>query len=157
MIELVKDGETEFPTITFCNMQICGFKDYNASKYFDEYIVEESRKQTNAKQILDEKLRKNNTKTSFFLAREIFLRKYNDSELTRILNRNTAVVSDMLLSCTFDGVECGAKDFEFFPMGEFQKCYKFNANVKAIQRAKKYKKNHGLRLELFIGNQQDCK
>ena len=155
--ELVKDGETEFPTITICNMQICGFKDYNATLYFEEHAAEESEKNPNAKEILEEKLRRNKTKSSFFLAREIFLHEYNYSELTRIMSRNTAHMSDMLIRCAFDGVDCGPGDFEFLALGEFSKCYKFNSNAHANKRAKKYKKNNGLRLELYIGNQEECK
>ena len=35
----------------------------------------------------------------------------------------------MLLSCRFDDEECSEADFEFFQMGEFSKCYKFNSGI----------------------------
>lgn len=80
-------------------------------------------------QIIDEKLQKNNTKTSFFSAKEIFLRKYEETQLIKILSKNKTSMQSMLLSCRFDDEECSEADFEFFQMGEFSKCYKFNSGI----------------------------
>ena len=87
-IEIVRETEFEFPTVTFCNLQICGFKDYDFSAYLKKYKQDEQEKfGASQDAIIDNKLRTDNTKTTLFSAKEVFLRKYEDSELTRILNK----------------------------------------------------------------------
>ena len=77
LIVLEREAEFEFPTITFCNLQICGFNDYDFAKYLEKYKQEEQNKfGTSQNDIIDKKLREDNTKTSFFLAKEIFLRSF---------------------------------------------------------------------------------
>lgn len=130
IVEITNDQEFEFPTLTFCNLQICGFKDYDFQSYLKKYKQDENEKfGFDQGQIIDEKLKKNNTKTSFFSAKEIFLRKYDETQLINILNKNKTSVRSMLLSCRFGEDECDENDFEFFQMGEFSKCYKFNSGV----------------------------
>jgi hypothetical protein len=112
---------------------------------------------------IEEKLKRNNTKTSFFSAKEVFLRKYDDRELIRILNRNKTSVKGMLLSCKFGDGYCNENDFEFFQMGEFQKCWKFNSgnsfDGKAvdIKKSKRFGKNNGLQMQLYVGSQEECR
>ena len=162
-VKLIQADELEFPTITFCNLQICGFKDYNYKKYLKIYTDEENLKfQQDQNKTIEEKLKRNSTKTSFFSAKEIFLRKYNDTDLIRILSRNKTSINTMLIECEFNGKKCGEQDFEFFTMGEFQKCYKFNSGkffngtTSYVRKTNKFGQKSGLRLELFIGNQKDC-
>ena len=157
MLQLDTESSIRFPSITFCNLQICGFVEYDFNAYFNSYKQEEEKKQQNASNMLDEKLRRDKASSNLFLAKEIFLRRYEEKELTRLLNRNSTTLSDMLLDCKFDGDDCGELDFESFPMGEFQKCYKFNFDQKNVKRSRKYKRDHGLRMELFIGNPDKCK
>lgn len=128
VIEITNEQEFEFPTLTFCNLQICGFKDYDFQSYLKKYKQDENEKfGFDQGPIIDEKLRKNNTKTSFFSAKEIFLRKYDETQLIKILSKNKTSVNTMLLSCRFGENKCNESDFEFFQMGEFSKCYKFNS------------------------------
>lgn len=61
---------------------------------------------SNQDSIIEDKLRKNNTKTSFFQAKEVFLRKYDDDSLTNVLNKNASFINEMLLSCTIDQKPC---------------------------------------------------
>ena len=93
----------------------------------------------------------------------MFLRQYNDQDLNKVLNKNKTSISQMLLSCKYGENEvCTEEDFEFTMIGEFQKCYKFNSgklldDSKAKpKRANTNKKNNGLQLELYIGNQLEC-
>jgi hypothetical protein len=164
VVEIVNENEFEFPTLTFCNLQICGFKDYDFQSYLKKYKQDEFEKfGTDQASIIDEKLRKNNTKTSFFSAKEIFLRKYDDNELMKILNKNKTSINAMLLSCKFGDGDCREEDFEFFQMGEFSKCYKFNSGLGfsgdalAFKNTTKFGKNYGFRMELYVGSQEECK
>lgn len=163
-IEIVRAKEVEFPTLTFCNLQICGFKDYDYSSYLKKYKQDEEEKfSANQDAEIDKKLREDNTKTSYFSAKEVFLRKYDEKELTKILNKNKTSIKPMLLSCKFDNKWCDENDFEFFQMGEFSKCYKFNSgvdfnnNTYELKKSKRFGKSYGLQMELFIGSQEDCK
>jgi hypothetical protein len=110
VIEIVRENEFEFPTITFCNLQICGFKDYDFSSYLKKYKQDEQEKfGSNQDAQIDYKLRTDNTKTSFFSAKEVFLRKYEDSELMKILNKNKESIKKMLISCKFGDKDCDGK------------------------------------------------
>ena len=82
---------------------------------------------SNQDAIIEDKLRKNNTKTSFFQAKEVFLRKYDDNDLTAVLNKNSTFINEMLLSCKLNEKPCDPEKFEFFQLGEFNKCFKYNS------------------------------
>lgn len=101
-------SKVQFPTVTVCILQICGFSDYDFDKYLDIYKTNEMLKFNENKDAeIENKLRKNRTKTSYFLAREVFLREYNDSELVRILTRNRTSISyapyQQLVRCSLSG------------------------------------------------------
>ena len=182
-------SKIQFPTVTVCILQICGFSDYEFNKYLDIYKKNEREKfNENKDEEIENKLRKNLTKTSFFLAREVFLREYNDSELVRILTRNRTSISyasyQQLVRCSLSGIsfcfflifkivhkckhaflgkKCDEQDFEYFSVGEFQKCYKFNSGFhfngtkRPIDLVDKFGENEGFQLEMYIGNQSECK
>ncbi len=62
----------KFPTITFCNLQICGFSDYDFAKYLQTYKTEETNKfGSSQEEIIMKKLREDYTKTSYFLAKVV--------------------------------------------------------------------------------------
>lgn len=104
-------SKVQFPTVTVCILQICGFSDYDFDKYLDIYKTNENLKFNEKKDAeIENKLRKNRTKTSYFLTREVFLREYNDSELVRILTRNRTSISyapyQQLVRCSLSGNFC---------------------------------------------------
>jgi hypothetical protein len=107
-------------------------------------------------------LRKNQTRTSYYSAQEIFLRKYNDTELEKNLNKSTATIASMMISCQFSGKRCNEKDFDGISIGEFHRCYQFNTNDDNNRAAIKNitgrdGKQGGLQLELFIGDDENCR
>ncbi len=164
VIEIERGNEFDFPTITFCSLQICGFKDYDYSSFLKKYKQDEQEKfGTNQDAAIDNKLRTDNTKTSYFSAKEVFLRKYEDSELMRILNKDKESIKKMLISCRFNGQPCGELDFQYSQMGEFLKCYKFNSGLNfnnvnvAMRKTTRFGENFGLKMELYVGTQDECK
>ena len=87
--------QSKFP---FKPFSLFSFKDYDYSSYLKKYKQDEQDKfGSNQDAIIEDKLRKNNTKTSFFQAKEVFLRKYEDSDLTNVLNKNSSFIKEMLL------------------------------------------------------------
>ena len=140
------------------------FKDYDYSSYLKKYKQDEQDKfGSNQDQIIEDKLRKNNTKTSFFQAKEVFLRKYEDKDLTDVLNKNSTSINEMLISCKLGNKPCNPNDFEFFQLGEFNKCFKFNSGKNGtnepipLEKVDKFGKNNGFKLELYVGSQNECK
>lgn len=166
-LEKSSSETTEFPTVTICNLQICGFKNYKYESQLDQYKASETEKLgTDQSAFVDERLRKNQTKTSFYSAQEIFLRLYNDSELEKNLNKINSSIKSMMLSCRYgdfggDKSDCDETDFKVVPIGEFRKCYQFNSgNESDNQQIKKITgqqgRTGGLQLELYIGDEEDC-
>jgi len=160
--------ETEFPSITICILQVCGFTNYDYNRYLDIYKEREKEKFGYDKsEEIEVKLRKNRTKTSYYLAREVFLREYNDVDLVKILTQNKTTISDsdhqQLIRCTLAGKKCDENDFEYFSVGEFQKCYRFNSgtyfngSTRLIDKVGKFGEANGLELEIYIGNRDQCK
>lgn len=148
--------------VTFCNLQICGFKDYDYSSYLKKYKQDEEDKfGTSQDANIEEKLAKDSTKTSFFSAKEVFLRKYEDTELMKILNqRDNESISKMMVSCEFMGEPCSDDDFQSIQMGEFSKCYRFNGRPNqqgAYKKTTRFGQSFGLRMELYVGTQDECK
>lgn len=61
------------------------------------------------------------------------------------------------------GQQCDEQDFEYFSVGEFQKCYKFNSGtffnktLRPIDQVDKFGESEGFQMEMYIGNQSECK
>ena len=96
LVERVNEADAvEFPTVTICNMQVCGFSGYSFEAYLAVYKTEETKKFGESKDAeIDNKFRTNKTKSNYFLAREIFLRQHLDADLTKILNNDKPNISD---------------------------------------------------------------
>lgn len=78
----------------------------------DQYKANESSKLGfDQSAFIDERLRKNQTRTSYYSAQEIFLRQYNDTDLEKNLNKSNATFDSMLLSCQFGDTKCTGHDF----------------------------------------------
>lgn len=60
---------------------------------------------------------------------------------------------DMLISCTFNHLNCDSSNFSSFISSDYGICYTYNyANERAlVQNTSKVGPNNGLQLELFIG------
>lgn len=155
-------GETNFPTVTVCNLQICGFKDYKYSTILQQYKDNETSKLGwDQSAFIDERLRKNQTKTSYFSAQEMFLRTFNDTELEKNLNRENISIRTMLISCRYGQQKCDENDFSSVAIGEFRKCFKFNHNEKGPGKIRNKTNENGmysgLQLELFLGANENCR
>lgn len=76
---------------------------------------------------------------------------------------NTLTIEDDLITCEYDGNECSHHDFAYFKLDEFQKCYSFNSgrdfngSQTDIRQVRRYGKNYGLHVELFLDVPDNCK
>lgn len=96
-------------------------------------------------------------------------------------------IENDLITCLYDGDECTARDFISFQLDEFHTCYTFNsgrdnsssssssssyssshssfsswptngsATADNIRKVRRYGKNYGLHVELFLGMPETCK
>ena len=170
VVEILRDNDAFFPTVTVCSsLQICGLSDYSFNKYWNLYIQDEFNSSGNLTQ--DEmKIKVNETLTKFstsFISDktvESFLKKYDpQATLREKIQENNKSIRYMVISCQFSSEYCYEMDFEIFPLNYFQRCYKFNSgrnmegNDSKIRKARRYGKNYGLQLELYIGQQEKCK
>lgn len=164
-VELVtEDGEVEFPTITICNLQICGFAEYDYSSFLKKLKQEEEAKldskQDNA---FDEKLASQQTKTNLFSAKEVFIRNFESGEeLNNVLNGDANSFDRLNLSCSLSGQKCNEEDFDEILLNEFQRCYKFNSGKhknKTVETRKirNFGVRNGFKMELYIGAAEECK
>lgn len=78
-----------------------------------------------------------------------------------------------MITCLYDGNECTASDFINFQLDEFHTCYTFNSGrnnsknassstttttiTDNIRKVRRYGKNYGLHVELFLGMPESCK
>jgi len=132
--------DMEFPSVTFCNLVPL---DYSRSEVKD--II---------KSLLDQNESDNNH-DSFGVSD---LRKKIEKELhdKNQFYSNTFSVNKMLLSCTFNGKICNSSYFEFIPSPTFGNCFKFDANlVNESMQVFRTGFEYGLKLELFIGSEDD--
>lgn len=163
-LKIRQKNEIEFPTITVCNLELCGFINYDFAAYLKKHKQdEETRSGINIDNIIEDEYKRQNIKTNLFSAKEIFLRKYDPSNLEKVLSDTTDFFNNMLVNCIFNQQNCTYEDFEFYRMGEFSKCYKFNSGLNihkqnvSIRKVSRFGKQNGLRIELNLGKNHECK
>ena len=81
---------------------------------------------------------------SMVMAASLNLALSNDFRKTLSLS-----MQDMLISCTFNSVECTSDDFTWYNLPYFGYCFQFQPNTSSgISQTGKF---HGLKMELFVG------
>jgi hypothetical protein len=161
---VTQDGEVEFPTITICNLQICGFSEYDYSSFLKKLKQEEEAKlESKQDTSFEEKLASQQTKTNLFSAKEVFIRDFdNGEELNSVLNGVANSFDRLNLSCSLSGQKCKEEEFDEIMLNEFQRCYKFNSGKhknKSVETRKirNFGFRNGFKMELFIGTSDECK
>lgn len=162
-IKVITKNELEFPAITFCYLELCGIDSYEYNSYLKKYkLDEETNNDKNIDNEIDHNLKFQNIKTNLFLAKEIFLRKYNPESLEKVLKNTTELLEFTLINCSFGNSRCNHTDFNFVEMSEFKKCYSFNSgfvNKKQIpiKKINVFDKIHGFKIELNLENNKSCR
>ncbi|RNA25614.1 amiloride-sensitive sodium channel subunit gamma-like [Brachionus plicatilis] len=162
-LKVVRKNKLEFPTVTVCNLELCGFENYDFSTYLKKHKQnEETRLNRNNDNEIERNLREKNIKTNLFWAREVFLRKYDPFSLENVLKETSGLLERMLINCSFNQDKCSHEDFEFYGIGEFTKCFKFNSGHNIhnqeilIRNISRFDKNHGLTIGLKLGSDKKC-
>ena len=75
----------------------------------------------------------------------------NDSLGKSFMQNISFQLSDMLLSCTYNGYKCDSSNFIQFTTYDRGNCYMFNSNTSNIEMSTQFGQFFGLQLELFVG------
>jgi hypothetical protein len=77
---------------------------------------------------------------------------YANSLLGKSFMQNISFhLSDMLLSCVYNGISCNSSNFIQFTTYDRGNCYMFNSNTSSIRTSMQSGPFFGLQLELFAG------
>jgi hypothetical protein len=77
---------------------------------------------------------------------------YANSSLGKSFMQNISFqLSDMLLSCVYNGISCDSSNFIEFTTYDRGNCYMFNSNTSSIKTSTQSGPFFGLQLELFAG------
>jgi hypothetical protein len=156
----------KFPTISFCRMQPCGFEPENEQfKLYLDMFIQSSFNSTGAltQAELEQRISGLSVKDLFNGARDSFLKNHSQEDLARVFSSNKTSIKANMISCQYSSEFCYENDFEFFQLNEYTKCYRFNAgkyyngSSADIKQARRYGKNYGLQLELYVGLPAKCR
>ena len=156
-IEIIDINENDYlinyPTITICNLEVCGFDNYDYKTYINKLKKNNKADQTKFQQaqfyVINEKLKTANTKRNLFsLGQETFLRYYNQEKLDKIFSRKNSsnkLLTPLLISCTLNNRENCDKKYEILRLGSYRDCYQFKFNWTDVK------------FEFNLGKENECK
>lgn len=144
-IQLIHESPTIFPAITLCNLN-----QFNPtrSKYLTDRIINKHNLTFGNENAVEY-----TQKVSEQLKLEIKYMNLNESELKSL----GYTIDEMLLSCSFNQIKCDLNEFEWFYDYNLGNCYTYN-NQKSLFNNLSFKEinkggiNHGLQLELYVGD-----
>jgi len=143
-IEVTKDISTEFPVVSFCNLNqhlTNQSLDYVHKVFAENNLTELLQNESFSNQTLSERI----NLAKFLVDSSLYSSKYSD-EFRRSLD---FPLQHVLISCLYGAAPCSASDFKWYYSPEYGNCYKFNHGEKkrVANRAGKF---YGLRLELLV-------
>ena len=165
VVEILRDSDALFPTVTICSsLQVCGLSNYSFDKYWSMYVRNELNSTGNlSTRDLNKILETYNTTFVSNKVKEYYFKNISVGDFTHAIKKNHESIRNMLISCKYGSEYCSEMDFEISRMSLFQRCYKFNSgrnmdsSSSKIKKARRYGKNYGLQLELYMGQQEKCK
>lgn len=166
-IEILRDSNALFPTISICILQQCGFGDTAEPNYqsiIQQTIQQQFNKSGNLTQsALDNIMKSYNLESLIQTSRTSFLSNYSKTELNTVFSQlQNKTIQKNVISCQYSSENCYENDFAYFQTSEFQSCFKFNSgqlrngSKTDIKQARRYGKNYGLQLEMFVGLPEKC-
>ena len=148
--EIVQEIPATFPAVTICSLQYTNKtsadKYINRLLYINGTIPKIDFTENNTASVFDTVL-----KQEYFIQSSIS----SDKNLTAEEKRSfSPELSEMLLSCKFNWLQCTANDFAHFRNEFYGNCYTFNGNVTSdnLKKSSKPGREYGLILEMFLGN-----
>jgi hypothetical protein len=91
-----------------------------------------------------------NNKANILLTRTMVMSALRDPQISDNFRKSLGLtIKEMLISCTFNSIECSANDFIWFYDTYYGNCFIFNATGRAgISQSGKF---NGLNMEVFVG------
>lgn len=157
VVEMTRVDSSDFPTVTICQLHFCGIEAQEYTNFLQSDNLPDFFDYTNYQQTGDD------VQLIFDNFRRDFLSNYSKDELKQLFNNDKLSLKNNLISCQYGNEPCSSDDFESVELTEFQKCFRFNSgrdfygNRTSIRDVRRYGRENGLKLELFIGQPEDCK
>ena len=146
-IDVVKDLDAYFPTISLCNINPFNTSNEKINKEFSDLLNDQFNYQFTRNHVVPALIVKGTQK---FL--KSYVSKKNDSE--KILYGQS--LDGMMIDCIFSTAPCHMYEpdlsFQWFYNFEYGNCYKFNWNLSKPLQLSKAGYRGGLHLELYLGN-----
>ena len=147
--EQVVENESEFPAITFCNLNAF---DPATNRYVGDYINKrffENNIQPNIQVNESVETAYGKLKLLESLLKAIVMTEADFTAFNLTLQDVGFTLDTMLISCFYNGLECSKSDFTYYYTFEYGNCYTFNKN--GSRTTKISGAGTGLQLELFVG------
>ena len=91
-----------------------------------------------------------NNKANILLTRTMAMSALQNKQLTDAFRKSLGLtINEMLVSCTFNSIECSASDFSWYFDTYFGNCFTFNSTGR--NQISQSGKLNGLKMELFVG------
>ena len=135
-IETINEVQTDFPAVSFCNLNPFKMSDPDIRFRIESIINRNNNSIKN--------LNRANLKIKVI---NNILKK--EASITKNFGFN---LSELLISCFFKSYPCKPTDFEPFYDYEFGNCFRFNGKLNNIMRTHANNPRGGLSLEFFVGN-----
>jgi hypothetical protein len=135
-IQTINEAQTDFPAVSFCNLNSFKTSDPNIKARIDAIIANKSL----PKEDLDRANKKMKVINNILKQEALNEKKYGFN------------LTDLLISCFFKSYPCEKNDFEPFYDYEYGNCFRFNGNLINTKKTHANNPKGGLKLELYIGN-----
>jgi hypothetical protein len=124
-IEVVRDSDADFPTVSICILQVCGLDPDNTYKnVYLPWTVQKDFNQTGklTQQQLDANLTSYNLETLIDSSRNNFLTNFSKTDLRTMfpLSGVNQTIRYNIISCMYSSEYCYQHDFTWFQVNEFQ-------------------------------------
>ena len=151
-ITLKKEIPAKMPTIMLCNSNslMTNMGIHLAASVYSLYGIPKINNYLNFSHNQVQFPRMINNKGNILLPRTMVMTYTRSPQVSDALRKSLGLtIEEMLISCTFNSMECSANDFSWFYDTYFGNCFKFNATGRdKISQSGKY---NGLNMEIFVG------
>ena len=144
-MKIIEEIPTNFPAISLCSLNT--LNKVSSKNYIENVLFKNNRT------VIDSNVYGDNIFDYFDDLTQILtssISQYSQNqELRRLLGFE---LSDMLITCNFNWLNCSSNDFKYFFHPIYGNCFTFNSEEIGVRRVTIPGPDYGLVLEIFLGN-----
>ena len=163
VVQIQHDNKAEFPTVTFCTVNVCKMPDYNVKNvllsFYEQFKANcQDTNSTDTDDQAEQGEFSDQEKINCILKQAVpkQINKYAKKAYIEMLkadpDKNQSLyqkvdLENILITCMYNSEFCYATDFEPFNLTEFQSCFKYNGRrllenntLSKIKEARRYGK-----------------